>query len=209
MARQRPHQSCEEFGACNLAWAEIDGHTRRERILFPAGNPLGKGIDCPVADRMDQAAFLGTRQKRARQPQAVGWMIPAQQPLDGLHFARRQGNLRLKYGREFVVVERAAELDFELRAPCHPYRERVGIELKLATPARLGMIHGDVGRAHDLRQRRAVFGHQGNADRGAHSDLDTADVDRLHERFEQRRADTRSIVATLDVGQKHGELIAR
>src|SRR3546814_16010253 len=83
-------------------------------------------------------------------------MVPAQQRLGGDDRAVGKADLRLIDERELVALDRAAQIDLELRAIGKLVRERLAELFDPAAPMPLRLIHRRVGGAHQPGQRGAV-----------------------------------------------------
>ena len=82
------------------------------------------------------------------------------------------------------------------------------IEEHRATAARiLGAIHGGVGIAHEVVDRRAVVGEQRDADARAHEVITAADVHRQLQQLDDPVTDGAGGIGIDDVAQDHGELV--
>src|SRR3546814_2985191 len=106
-------------------------------------------------------------------------MVPAQQRLGGDDRAVGKADLRLIDERELVALDRAAQIDLELRAIGKLVRERLAELFDPAAPMPLRLIHRRVGGAHQLGQRGAVARAQRDAHRRARSEEHTSELQSL------------------------------
>jgi len=119
-----------------LAHADIDGDAQRcgRRPLRPDGQLLASRGQRPVAQRQDQATFLGQRNEIGRHDQPAPGMLPAQQGLDAGHAALAV-HLGLVMQHELLLAHAGVQLGADRGA---------GIE---------GGLHFGVKKAHGIAPR--------------------------------------------------------
>ena len=136
-------------------------------------------------------------------------MRPAHQRLGGHCAAAANIDLRLKFQDELVALQRQHQIAFQVGPVGCLQRQFRTIHFRTAAPLMLGMIHGDIGRAQQSRQRLAMVGVAGDADRRAQVDMLTAEVKPFAQRELDRAGNARGGAMAGQVGEEHGELVTR
>ena len=89
-------------------------YVERDRHIEPVLDPFAKlrerGIDDPRRKRMDDSRLLGHRDEAVRGHQALPRVVPADERLDRVDRARRQGDLGLVMEDQLTLRDRAAQL---------------------------------------------------------------------------------------------------
>ncbi len=99
----------DEFRLAELVRRNIDRHFAHVDALVEPGLDLAAGGEQhPVAERQDQAAFLGDRDELGRANQAALRVAPANQGFDADHLAAEQVDLWLVVQHQLVIGQRAA-----------------------------------------------------------------------------------------------------
>ena len=78
----------------------------------------------------------------------------------------------------------------------------------LPAAAVLGLVHGDVGGAHQRFDARSVVGRDGDADRSADVDAVGAELERLGDGDDHPARDPLDLVGRLDLGEEDREFVA-
>ena len=205
----RAAQPVEEIGIIELAGADVDRKTLLDAQIVPARDGCRDGFDDPFADLDDHPGFFRAAQESGGELHALAGMDPAQQCFRGDDATVRQVDLRLIDERELPVLNGAAKLAFKL----YPARDSLGEHsrkmLGTATAAFLGMVHGGVSGTHQLRECRAMFRPQRDADRRTYFGLLPIQVERFGEGEENAPTDLCRIGLVRDLRKKDGKLVPR
>src|SRR5262249_13179672 len=138
-----------------LHWREVHGDGGFDG---PTGGIAACLFEHPIAERHDQADFLGHRNKLFGRNQAALRMLPAQQCLKSADVAAGQIDEWLIVEFEFVALERLAQVELEL-APILHLRIHLRLEEMVGT-ASIGLraVQRHIGVAQELIGFVAVAG---------------------------------------------------
>ena len=206
---QRAGDELDEAGVGQLAVRDVDRHrdVLAARVLAPDRELAAGLVEHEAPERQDQPGLVGDRHELARLDHLAGAVGPAAERLEARDGAGRSLDHRLVEHPQLAAVERVAQAGLELEPLHHPRVHRL-VEHGVAGAAlRLGAVHGDVGVAHDVL-RRAVGGHERDADAGRHVELAVVDVERRGERLLQALGDDRGAADVLDLLEQQRELVA-
>jgi hypothetical protein len=159
---------------------QIDRHRQRRvaDLLLPVGQILGGALHGEQAELDDQAAALGNGMKSPGGIMPRRGMVPAEQRLEAGDAAVLQPHDRLVGEREFLALDGAAQVRFELQAVGADGAEGRAERLDAVAAETLGLVHRQFGVLdHVLGGRlRRCPGDQ--ADRGGQDDLALGEGDR-------------------------------
>ena len=110
-----------------------------------AGEVLGRALHGEQAELDDQAAAFGDRDEVGRRDHAAARMIPAQQRLEAGDAAVLQPHDRLVGEREFLALDGAAQVGFELQPVGADGAEGRAERLDAVAAEALGLVHGKLG----------------------------------------------------------------
>jgi hypothetical protein len=141
-----------QVGPVELADRDVDGHL--DRVGDARGRPghrLPAGLlDHPAAERHDQPGALGDRDEIERRDQPAGRVLPADQRLEADHPVAGQLDGRLVVQLELAALQRQPQVGLELEPLDQPGEHLRVVAGVAAAAGRLGLVHGQVGVAHQL-----------------------------------------------------------
>ena len=154
--------------------AELDGRQVHrhgqvaQALVHPAFQLGGSGAQHPLTYRQNQPAALGQRDELGGRHQAQRGVLPAQQRLGPHQAAIGQGHLRLVVQRQFVALQRVAQVVFQQQGA-----GRMGLHVRFekavgVAPLVFGAVHGHVGGFGQGVEIGAVGRVNGNAHREGH-----------------------------------------
>ena len=135
-------------------------------------------------------------------------MVPAKQRFGTRDFAGDEAQLGLESEQEFVALDGFGQRPLGLHLLLVLGGQLIIEQAMLAAAARLGVVHRDVGGAHQGFDRRSVVGTDRNADRGADIDAVPAELERLGDRQRDAARDAFDVGRRLDVREEQSEFIA-
>ena len=144
--------------------------SQREAGPAPCRALFGRGSQHPVAERVDQARFLGQRDEDLRRDAAVLRIVPAQQRFRADDRAVVDFHDRLVVQPQPTFLERVAQRPLQRVLP-HPKLREIGVEeLVRVAPELLRAVHRDVGVLEQLLGVVGVVRKHADADRRGHVD---------------------------------------
>ena len=135
-------------------------------------------------------------------------MVPAQKRFGAGYLARNQAHLRLEGEHELVALDGVGQrlFGFDLLLM---FSGEFGVEqAMLPTALGLGVIHRDVGGAHQCLDARAMVGRDGNADRCADVDAVRGELERFGNREDDAPRNALDLVDGVNLGEEDRELVA-
>ncbi|HYC46043.1 MAG TPA: diguanylate cyclase [Burkholderiales bacterium] len=146
---QRAREHVAEAALPQLPRGEIDRERHRPHPRGPpSGQLLARGVYHPFADGRDEPGLFEQRDEFAWRDEGAPARLPPQQGFKPADPARVDRDLRSVMQPDFLLIERVAQLRFELEPRERPLVHFRGVELKVVAPARLRAVHGDIGIAH-------------------------------------------------------------
>ena len=171
--------------AVELPRRQVDRHLELHARLAPRDALRGGGLQHPLAQRVDQAGFLGQRNEHLRRHAAVLRVGPAQQRLGADDRAVVDAHHRLVVQPQRVVGQRRAQRRLQ-RVLAQPVLGQVGVEeLERVAAEFLRPVHRDVGVLQQLFRIVGIVRVHGDADRRRDVDVVLLDLERLRDRVEQ------------------------
>ena len=160
----------------------------------------------PMSAMRPVRSAIGMKVPGRRSP-SRGWFQRSSASAPAI-FAGDQAHLRLESEHELVAQDRFGQRLFGLDLLLMLGGE-IGVEqAMLATAARLGAIHGDIGGAHQRLDAGPVIGRDGDADRSADVDAVRAQLERLGDGEHDPPRDSLDFGDRLDLGEEDRELVA-
>src|SRR5690606_21712936 len=154
-------------------------HVDRDGQLGPLARDRAGFVQDPVAERGDQAGFLGHGHEDLGRDPAAARMVPAEQRLEADDLAFAGIDHRLVVDAETLAAgERAAQLRLEHRAQLDALVHRLGEEAIAVAAFVLRAVERDVGLAHEFGAVGSVFGRDGDADADADVSLVAGNLER-------------------------------
>jgi len=155
------------LAACELGRRHVHAHLQFRRVVrAPVQQLAGRVAEHAVADRHDEAGFLGQRDEIGRADQATLRMHPAQQRLGLVDAPAAQADDGLVVQHELVVVDRGAQVLHQLLAPEGCLLHRTDEVVEAVAPGILGAVHRLIGVADQAVGVAAVLRVNGDADAG-------------------------------------------
>ncbi len=153
-----------------------DGHYGASRPP-PASGIFHDPLQDELADRNDQAGFLGNGDEPIRRHESVRRMLPAQQRLERHHAVRLDVDDRLIVNFQLPRLQRLPQTGLNrnalFQAPIHRGTE----QLKIITPAILGLVHRGVRMPQELAHIRAIARKHADTDADRRDQLASIDND--------------------------------
>ena len=133
-------------------------------------------VQYPLAQCHDHAGLFHDRDEFARADGREGGIaarrgLEAHQGFEGHDLTGGEVHHGLVVQGELVVLDGAAQACFHLQPAGGHGREGLGVEVEAVAPAALGLVHGRIGVADELRGVLAILRVQADADAGAHIHL--------------------------------------
>ena len=208
-SRRRSSRRVREARRGELARRDVERDVGPQADQRPLLRLLDRGVDDPVADRLDQAAALrGGDELAGRHEPDVG-VAPAQQRLDRDGHAGRDRVHRLVVQLELVARQRPAQTrgERQLRG-----RRRVlgGVEAERPAAVALGLVERAVRALEQLLEVAGVVREDRDADARRDLELVPLEHERLLERGQQVTRDDPGLLAgvALEVAEQQHELVA-
>jgi hypothetical protein len=176
--------------------------------LLPALVLLAGAGQYPLAERDDQAGFLGHRYELDGRDAPQFGMRPAQQGLGADDAPDGQVDLGLVEDEQFVVRQRRTQFGLDAHACQGPMRHVGGVELVTAAAARLGPVHRGIGIADQFFAVVGIEGIDADADAGPDRQLLALDLVRFGQRPDDFLRHMDRHVGALDRGNHEHEFIA-
>ncbi len=166
----QPRQCRQQLAVLELPERQVDRHVQRVRTLLVQALQVAQGAgDDPVAERHDQAAFLGHGNEGVRPEQTAFGMQPTHQRLDADHAARVQTQPRLVVQLQLTTAQRAAQLALLVGQAAGTAADVLVVQAPGAALAGLGLTHRQLrmpeqrigrGAGAGSRQPEAAAEHQ-------------------------------------------------
>ena len=203
--RQRRHDFQRQGAALELNRRDVD---REPDIVRPGRGFRASGGQYPLAERVDQAGFLGNRNKLDGRNHAALRMAPAQQRLAAGDPVVLQVETRLIIDLEAAIDDRLAQIHFENAA-----RADLGVHFRFektigAAAGGLGRIHCEIRILQDLVEIGTVLRRQRDADAGVGGDLVAEAFIGRTDRLEDAAEQIHDVVRVPHPGLNDGELVA-
>ena len=145
-----------------------DGHRRQARVLPGLVLPAGF-VQHPIADRHDQAGFLGDRNEFDRRHHAQRRVVPADQRFDREDAPRAQVDLRLIVQDELATRDGVSQFLLQQEFLVDLGVQLGRVELEIVAADFLGAVHRRVGVGEQRLGVRAVVGIVGDAQAARHA----------------------------------------
>ena len=186
---------------------EVYGDAQRHAgVLTPAVGDGTRPPQHPLADRDDQAGFFGQRDE-VRWGDEAPLVLPAQQRLGAGDAATGAIELRLVVQAQLVALQGVVELVFKQQGVRRGRGHALAVDLNAVAAIALGLVHGQVGVAHQRDRVRAVLRVERQADAGGHAQLMFANLHRGIEHFVHLGRHQLPVGLGLDARQQHHELV--
>nr|GEU28461.1 hypothetical protein [Tanacetum cinerariifolium] len=171
VARQRLRHQSHERGIGQLPGRDVDaGDDRAQRAVVPERHLAACLVQHPAAHGHHHAIVFGHRDEPVGRHVAQLRIVPADQRLHLGQPARAGVHDGLVHQAEFVVVDGAAQGAVDHQRILGGRVHRIVEGPHFAPPRLLGLIHGDVGIAHQHVAVGAMGRVTGHADAGRHPD---------------------------------------
>ena len=187
----------------------VDGHARQVQAFSVPGGELRQGqVQHLAANLVDEAALFGKLDEMAWPQNAQVRMAPAHQRLGAAHACEAYDGLRLVIRQQLVALQRIAQVVLQRQQVA---RALVELRRKQADPAAarlLGLVHGQVGVAHELFAIVAMPWVQRHANAGGEVQAVAVHVGGLIQRRDQFASHLHRFVGVAHLGQQHRKFIA-
>ncbi|MCP1924909.1 hypothetical protein J2R89_000225 [Bradyrhizobium elkanii] len=202
---QRVDDRLQDADVLELDRGEID---RDPDVVRPARQHRAGAADHPLAELVDQSAFLGDRDEDGRRDQAARRMLPAQQCLEAGDAAFADVEERLVDEKQLVRLDGMLEIPLQRAAVA---RRPVVAGLEEADGAGSGFLRPvkrDVDMLEQVVGRAAVPRRQHDADADRAVDLQPVDRERLGKGRDEPFGDRQRILGPRQIRHDQGELVA-
>ena len=207
MTIERRLDARDEVRLAELMDRQVDRDPHVDAVLRPRGHLRARGLDDPVAERVDQAEAFGERDEEVGADHAAHRMMPAQQRLDAADHVPARVDLRLIVQFELPAIDGLAQVVDEVELVGHvAVHVRLEQRVRPATGALRG-LHGRVGLGQQTAAI-AMIGIDDHADRHADLHRSSHDLQRLLRRFEDAHRQRHAVVARRRAFHEDEELIA-
>ena len=134
---ENPHDHLGEIGQRELDRRKVDRHPEIARPLHSLDASLAQR---PLAQRQDQAAVFGDGNKHRRRNHAHGWMVPSRQGFEAGNGVAAQIDDRLIFEVQPMLLDRLAQIRFDLPPVVELLVHGVLVEAIRAAPGGLDRV---------------------------------------------------------------------
>src|SRR5690606_34581328 len=206
---ERARDAIGELVPADLHGRYVDGDGHGTETLAAPGRRLqARVLEHPFAERKDQPAVLGDRNKLRGLDVAELLVVPPEERLRADESARRELDARLITQLEPILFERKTKTVLDLQALDRSGVHLLGVVRIRRLPLLLRVVHRRIGVADQLVARLTVVGIRRDAD--ARRDDEVALLGRYRplEMLENAVRDHARREAVARLGQQHDELVA-